>query len=244
MKRRKFLKTVGATSIVFWAGKLYSYNYWSDKEVKIYPPEELKDALEKHFNAIINGENFNPNVLPLNGKMIIVKSYSIVINNKKNSIFDVAEIVVGKLKVHGFDATALKKGIIPENLGIGPGILRIPGSMFPIRVEELKNYDATLSFQNFCNIKTDVPPSEWSKIKSFDEEVTAKGLYIYSAVIGKKNFKLYSHPDREKPVDYRFNVSRLTPNVEIIDNVPNALLSYSKFINFLSPNIAKTLKLG
>lgn len=244
MKRRKFLKTAGAVSVVLSAGTLYAYNYLPDKEVKMYPPDELKAALEKHFNEILDGKNFNPEVLPPNGKMMVTKSYSIVINNQKNSIFDIADLMIDKLKKFGYDASSLKKGEMPEGLGIGSGTVQIPGRMFPVRIEELMNYDATLSLSNYSMINTQVPPSEWKKIQSFKEEVNPSGMHIYTSTIDNKPvFKLSNMPNREKPFEFRFNVSRIDPMVVIEDNISTLILDFSQIEPLFSDNILETINI-
>lgn len=242
MKRRKFLKTAGAVSVVLSAGTLYAYNYLPNKEVKMYPPDELKAALEKHFNEIFSGKNFNPDVLPPNGKMMIPRSYSIEIIEQKNTIFDIADIVIERLKKSGFDAGSLKNGKIPDDLMVGNGIIQLPNNSFPVKINELKNYDASILLAHNLSLATNIVPKDWIKLTELNKEEYPNGVTIFQSEVGNNYFNLSGRKNSERTINFRFNVDELNPVVKITDFLPY-IISFDFFSNFLTEEQAKQFKL-
>ena len=233
MKRRKFLKTAGATSVVLSAGSLMAFNRFLATEDRKFTPEELKTALDTYFTDVMAGKYFNPNILPPNGKIMIVRSYSIEINEQKNTIFDIADLVIERLKKSGFDAGSLKDCKVPDGLVVGNGIVHLPNQMFPIRIDALKNYDATLSLQILGNISTEVVPANWKNISHFEEKKYQNNLQSFDGNIDTKYFHLIFLPDPAKKIDFRFNVDKINPDVNIIDFIPE-ITSFNCLIKYFS----------
>ena len=96
---------------------MLAFDLFPDQEGK-YSFDELKTALDTCFADVMSGKYFNPDcVLPGDkAKIVIVKSYSVEIVKDKNSIFDISDLVIKRLKDMGFDAGSPKEGKIPETI--------------------------------------------------------------------------------------------------------------------------------
>lgn len=238
MKRRNFLKAAGAASVLLSAGTLYANNFLSGTDVKMFSPEELKASLEKHFDEILSGKNFNPDVLPPNGKFMIVKSYSIEINTQKNSIFDIADLVIERLKKSGFDARSLKNYEMPDDLVIGNGIVHIPNQMFPIKIDALRNYDATVRLLNTLSVATSILPKDWIKLTDYKREQYPNGVNIFKCKMGDSDFSLSGKAGVDKYTEYRINIEAIEPIVKISDRLPN-LISFEFFSSYFTKEQAE-----
>lgn len=233
MKRRNFLKTAGVASVLLSAGSLMAFNRFPIMEDQKFTPEELKTALDTYFTDVMGGKNFNSNILPPNGKFMVVRSYSIEINNQKNNIFDVADQVIEQLKKLGFDASSLKNGKIPEGMMVRTGIVDLPDRMFPVKIEALKNYDATIHFFNTKSISTNILPKDWIKLTDLEKEEYPNGVTSFKSDSEGKKFNLIGRKNSDKIIDFRFNVEEINPTVKISDLLPN-IVSFDFFSTYFT----------
>lgn len=231
MKRRKFLRTAGVASVALSAGSLMAFNRFPAAEDRKLTPEEMQTVLDTYFADLMNGKYFNPNILPVNEKLFIVKSYSVDIIKERNTIFDVADIVIERLKRTGFNASSLKKGIIPEELTVGAGFVRPANHAFGTPIDELKNYDAILSLHEYSVIKSNKLPSTWINIVSFTKEQLSNGAEIYKG----EGFRLAVHNRKQsKDLELKLNVIINNSLPQIEEFIPEMV--NSKFISTFFSN--------
>jgi hypothetical protein len=183
MKRRLFLKTMGLGSIgIASAGYLMANNnYLTQNKVVQFPPEELKSALTQYINRYFNGELFNPNE-PLPNKVITVASgFEIETEIEKNTIFDVADLVIEQCEKIGFDASSLKEGRIPKGMEVGLNSYQIKTSeaVYGEKIEGLKDYDALIKCSNPIFIKTTLPPNIWDTLNGFEKAFENKKVIAF-----------------------------------------------------------------
>lgn len=225
MKRREFFKTAGSAAVVLSAGSMLAFDLPPGQKEKS-SAEELKTALDTYFAEMMAGKYFNPDhaMAGDRGGLLIVKSYSLEVTTEKNSVFDICDLVIKRLKNAGFDASLLKEGKIPEGLIVKNGLLNVPGSMFPIRIDELKNYDAALSINECSIIKTKQIPSQWKSITALKKEEYPRGAVLYR---GSPDLVITTKPGpRKNPVmEFRFNVDLTDNQVKIIDFIPKMVSS-------------------
>jgi len=181
MKRREFLKNSGSVvlGLGLVAGGLGSLRAFANtpetKNIKHFPPDELREALYEHFNKHFNGEYFDPEKFTRanNYTLRTVESFDIEIVKEKNTIFDIADEVIEMLDEYNFDARKLRKGIIPDGLLVGLGRIYVDGGigsgMLDSEIDNFFNYDAKLISNNYFYISAKVLPGEWKKLKKIEK---------------------------------------------------------------------------
>jgi|GEM_PF-6119836 len=240
MKRREFFKTAGSAAVVLSAGSMLAFDLPPSQKER-FSTEELKTALDTYFAEMMAGKYFSPDrTLPgTAGRLMIVKSYSIEVIKEKNCIFDISDLIIKKLKASGFDAGSLKEGKIPEGLVVSPGLLSIPGALFPIRIDELKNYDAVLSVSDYSSITTKELPSNWKDISSFKKEEFSNGAFRYR---GSPYFVLAGKKGSQKDLEFRFNVDLGMTPLKIIEHLPE-MISMDFIAAFFTNEQLETIKI-
>lgn len=188
MKRRTFFKSAGIVTVgAAFANNTFANIILNQKSTaKTFPESELRNALEQFFNKYFQGEMFDPSVKLPEGKLFLAKSFSIKTLSEKNTIFDIADLVIERCKEAGFDASSLKEGLIPYQMKVKSGGIIIEDglSVKMIKFEELKNYDAIMIAENPIYIKTELPPYTWGDIKKIEKNTDTDYLELY---IGDRN---------------------------------------------------------
>lgn len=119
MKRRKFIKNViGTTATLGLASPLAMGNLLRKKDKSDFSPEAIITACKCYFDPVFLMQNVDLSSLPPKGLVILADSYELIINEERNDIFDVAEIIIEETKPFGFNAEALREGKIPEGLTV------------------------------------------------------------------------------------------------------------------------------
>lgn len=241
MKRREFFKNAGSATVLLSTASMLSFNFLADQGGELNP-EELQTALDNYFADMMSGKYFNPNqaIAGARGGLLIVKSYSMEVTKGKNSVFDISDLVIERLKNAGFDASLLKEGKIPEGMIVKNGFVNVPGGMFPIRIDELKNYDAALYINECSIIKTKQIPSQWKSINALKKEEYPSGAVLYR---GNPDFVITTKPGpHENPVmEFKFNVELTKDQLKIIDLVPK-MVSADFIYSFFTPEQLQLIK--
>lgn len=115
------------------------------------------------------------------GKLFLSKSFSIETVSEKNTVFDIADLVIEYCKEAGFDANSLKEGVIPDKMDVLPGAVSFTteGAIKGFKIEELKNYDAISIAENPIFIRTELPPDAWGDIKKIEKVRETDYLELY-----------------------------------------------------------------
>lgn len=115
MKRRKFLKNTGSATVLLSTASMLSFNFFPDQEGELNY-EESQTALDNYFADIMSGKYFDPDqaMAGARGGLLIVKSYSLDVTKEKNSVFDISDLVIERLKNAGFDASLRNGRALPR----------------------------------------------------------------------------------------------------------------------------------
>ncbi|WP_027471894.1 hypothetical protein [Saccharicrinis fermentans] len=177
---------------------------------KLFPPEELKTSLEDYFGKYFRGGLFDPNVPLPDGKILIADSFEIETVTEKNNIFDIADIVIEHCDAIGFDASALKDGVIPKGMEINKRgvVIRQPEMHQYLKIDELVAYDAIVKYNNGFSIKSLLPPKDWKTIKNIKETMSLPKGKIYE---DKKNELTILKGDFN--YDSKISVQSIKPNL-------------------------------
>lgn len=233
MKRRLFLKTTGSTLGVLLAGGVFAtQSLKNDECTDTYPYDELSNALNNFYKNIFNKDFFDINQLPYSGRMTLVDEYELEIIKEKNTIFDIADIVIERTKKDGFDATDLLKGKIPAGMNVSQGSISYSTAgkfVMSNRIPELKNYDALLtlkkpviikyqgSFSACAKEKEFTPVTSNDKIDSYRSKETGSRIFINKMDNYKKlvieNLDPLKFNDKISPDNLKFNKSLVMENV-------------------------------
>lgn len=184
MKRRLFLKTTGSTLGVLLAGGVFATQSLKNEEcIDTYPYDELSNALNNYYKNIFSKDLFDINQLPYSGRMILVNEYEIEVIKEKNTIFDIADIIIERTKKDGFDATDLLNGKIPVGLHVSQGSITFSGNgkFVMAGIPELKNYDALLTLKKPVVIKYQGSFSACAKETEFDQTFSNDKIESYRA---------------------------------------------------------------
>jgi len=191
MERKIFFKSLG----VLFTGGLLACNINEVCFNKISFTSELELNLKNYFGKNFNSDSFDFNMLPSKGQLMLIDSFEIQINNEKNDIFEISNVVIDKVKTMQFDATALLYGKIPNGLNVFLGGVKfeVNENLVAFKIEELKNYDAQIIFKNPILIKYDVPFEKWSTEKMFNSVLSNRKTKIFKGEIsGIKIYKMYN----------------------------------------------------
>jgi len=176
MKRRVFITKTGliSTGVVMFPLVAASSKYNFGKTV--FNPTELRNAIDRYLSKTFNNKP-DENIIPPDGRFYFASSYDVDVNTDKNDIYSVADKVITKCKLIGFDAAELKLGNIPDGMQIlNGGIIINKDSKFSVlKIEGLNNFDARVTFRNCINFKTEVPIREWKNLRKVEKIPTSNG---------------------------------------------------------------------
>lgn len=235
MKRRLFLKTTGNTLGLLLAGGVFaSQSLKNEQCADTYPYDELSEALNNYYKNIFDKDLFNINQLPHSGRMTLVDEYEIEVVKEKNTIFDIAEIIIERTKKDGFDATDLLKGKIPAGMNVSQGSISysVAGKfIMSNRIPELKNYDALLTLKkpviikyqgsfSACAKETEFTPvTSNEKIAMYRAKTTGSRIFINKMDNYKKlvieNLDPLKFNDKISPDNLKFNKGIVLENVSV-----------------------------
>ncbi len=197
MDRRIFLKTMGISSLglVSVGHAIANNNYSVNKKAITFSPQELKNALNQFINRYFNGELFNPNEPLPNQTILIADGFDVVPVYDKNTIFDVADLVIEKCHKVGFDASSLKKGIVPRGMIVGRSgyTVRTSEAVYTEKLEELKDYDAIVKYHKGILISSTLPPIQWKTVKKIKATHTSQHGNVYMDARRKLTIKTTPH---------------------------------------------------
>jgi len=170
MERRNFIKNViGTTAAIGLASPLAMGNLLREEGKSSFSLEEITKAMKSYFDPMFLMRNVDINRLPTKGLIILADSYELKINEGRNNIFDMAEIVIEKTKPFGFNAKSLREGKMPEGLTVSSRSIsfKSDGILQGIVIPGLKDYDVEIVFKRPITINYSVPVSELIKENSF-----------------------------------------------------------------------------
>ena len=212
MKRRTFFKTAGlVTAGAAFANSIFANILLNQQStVKIFPEDELKSALEAFFNKYFQGEMLDPVAELPEGKLFLSKSFRIETISEKNTIFDIADLVIKYCKEVGFDAGSLKEGIIPDKMKVLQGAVSFTtvDGILGFKIEELINYDAILISENPVFIRTKLSPNAWGDIKKIEKVKDTDYLELYRGSGNKITIK-----KPKKDIERKIAVTSLHPEL-------------------------------
>lgn len=238
MHRRIFISSLGIASMGFVAIPSPISSLKLEEQISKIPPEELKLCFENYckkvFDSALDINNQSPN-----GRYFFAESYEVLIHPNQNTIFDFSDEIIKISKSFGFDASALKKGKMPDGMSVGDGgvIISSDGKFSIFKIPGLLNYNSTVKYKNCVNILSSTPPCEWKKIDVLERSKKNSNTYTGNS---NGSFKLWLTGEQlinfdieeTKPVlKFRENESHLEKiNIEILKKL-------------LSENIIKTINI-
>jgi hypothetical protein len=235
MKRRTFVNIFGGASTgLIISPNIVSSVFLQDK-TQAFTPEELKTALEEYYWKIFDS-SLNAETLAPEGRYFFADSFEIEVNSAKNDVFDFAEFIIEQARSLGFDASVLKEGKIPNGMQvINDGItIFTEKGMTIFKVEGLKNWDASIIYNNCINIMAKVPPCLWNKLDKIQPLIRGRGFE--GNLSGP--FKIYLSDNQTK----RLNIERIAPSIRFINKTEEITILNSKILSqFFSENVIEKL---
>ena len=228
MRRRNFIKNSfgAALGLSVFPGVLHAALIESNQQ---FTSSEMYAALHSYYGKIFNSK-LDPTISSPNDRYYFAESFEVIINEEKNSIFDIADRVIELCEEVNFDASSLKKGIIPEEMNVTKGGIRlkVDGKEILARMPELKSYDATICTKNHISIISKSKPEEWSDLKKIK-----KGKHYFEGVLNRAPFKVFIREEHNMTVV----IDQVHPNLKLHNLKQFNVLNIEQFKGVVSENI-------
>ncbi|MDE5421135.1 hypothetical protein L3073_02820 [Ancylomarina sp. DW003] len=235
MKRRNFIKNSLGAALGLTVLPSVVQAAIIDLNQQSFSSDEMHAALHNYYGKIFNSK-LDPTISSPNDRYYFAESFEVVVNKEKNSVFDIADRVIEICEEINFDASSLKKGIIPEGMTVAEGGIRlkVDGKEILGRVSELKSYDATIRTKNHISIISKSKPEEWSKLKKLK-----KGKHFYEGILNGSPFRVFVQEEHNVMV----GVDQLYPNLRIRNIKQFNTLNIEQFKGVVSENIISKIHL-
>lgn len=182
MKRRNFVGAMLSSVALAGLSSNFARASWlGTPGTEGFSTEEMLAACKKHFDSIFYMENVDLNRLPEKGLIILTDSYELKANPEKNSVFDLAELIIERAKPLDFNAEALRDGKIPDGMDVYSTSIsvRTNGILCPLMLTELKAYDVEVVYKKPITINYRLPFKKVMEEENFEYDHSNAMLEVY-----------------------------------------------------------------